>query len=140
MRPRTHKGAIRYSVSRTSFSLHTSTSPSLETLPPWEATATVTRQPFIVGSFRLTLAFGASGPACRTVFASAVTVTVVTGVFRLFTMVRAAAARDWARAAARRFGRDPAGVVTGGPTGARIGDVPAGGRGTVMGPGVGGRT
>lgn len=103
------QGPHPHSVRRTSVSLHTSTSPSLETLPPWEAAATVTRQPFILGSFKLTFALGASGPVCRTVFASAVTLTVVTGVFRLFRMVRAAAARGWVTAVARRFGCGPAG-------------------------------
>ena len=51
---------------------------------------------------------GASGPACRTVFASAVRVTVrvtvATAVFRLLMMVTAAAARGLVGAAAGRLG------------------------------------
>jgi hypothetical protein len=43
-----------------------------------------------------------SGFACLTVFASAVTITVVTGTVRLFTIVRTGAARDGARSAAVR--------------------------------------
>src|SRR4051794_12045970 len=81
------------SVRRTSFTLHTSMSPPSDTDPPSKVAATVTRQPFILGSFRVALAFGASGPAWLTGFASAVTVMVVAGIARPFTTVNAVTAR-----------------------------------------------
>src|SRR5215207_590090 len=48
-------------------------------------------QPFILGSLRTALARDASGCACFTVLASAFTVTLTAGTFRLLTIVRAVA-------------------------------------------------
>jgi hypothetical protein len=64
----------------------------------------VTRQPFILGSFRLTFALGASGFEWLTVFASAMTVRVMVGISRPFTIVTAVAARG--RLRRERVGSD----------------------------------
>src|SRR3954452_6244896 len=77
------------SVRRTSFTLHTSMAPPSDTDPPSKVAETVMRQPFILGSFRLTLALGASGFEWLTVLASAMTVMVVAGISRPFTTLNA---------------------------------------------------
>src|SRR4051794_7106491 len=76
-----------------SFTLHTSMSPPSDTDPSSKAAATATRQPFILGSLRVTLALGASGSAWLTALAPAMTVRVVAGISRPFTTVSAVAAR-----------------------------------------------
>src|SRR3954471_21372658 len=104
------------SVRRTSFTLNTSMSPPSDTDPPSKVAATVTRQPFILGSFRLTLALGASGFEWLTVLASAMTVMVMAGTSRPFTTVNAVAARGLGGFAATRGSGDG---VAGGVTGQR---------------------
>src|SRR3712207_3468566 len=86
------EGARHQSVRRTSFTLHTSMAPPSDTDPPSKVAATVTRQPFILGSFKVALALGAIGPAWLMTFASPVTVMLVAGVSLPFTIVSAAAA------------------------------------------------
>src|SRR3954447_21871551 len=81
------------SVRRTSFTLHTSMSLPSDTDPSSKAAATATRQPFILGSLRVTLALGASGSAWLTALAPAMRVMVVAGISRPFTTVSAVAAR-----------------------------------------------
>src|SRR5689334_22076330 len=80
------------SVSRTSFTLHTSMVRPSDTEPPSKAAATVTRHPFILGSLRVAFALGASGPAWLTAFASDSTVMDLAGSSDPFTTVTAVAA------------------------------------------------
>src|SRR4051812_35260636 len=72
-------------------------SPTSDASPPSKVAVTVTAQPFSLGSFRTALAWEASGSACRTVLASALTVTVAAATSRPLTTVRVAAGRGSAR-------------------------------------------
>src|SRR4051794_21594973 len=125
------EAARHQSVRRTSFTLHTSTAAPSDTDPSSKVAATVTRQPFILGSFRVALAFGASGPAWLTGFASAVTVMVVAGIARPFTTVTTVAARGLGGFAGTR---GSAAGVAGGALGAAA---VAGGPGGAISTGVG---
>src|SRR4051812_49758925 len=106
-------------------------SPPSDTDPPSKVAATVTRQPIILGSFRLTLALGASGFEWLTVLASAMTVMVMAGISRPFTNVNAVAARGLGGFAATRGSGDG---VAGGVKG---GAAAAGGKGGGGSAGVG---
>src|SRR3954453_12363073 len=97
-------------------------SPTSDASPPSKVATIVTTQPFSLGSFRTALAWEASGSACRTVFASALTVTVAAATSRPLTTVRVAAGRGSARVAS-------AGCVSFGLTG---------GSGAAAGGGAGG--
>src|SRR4051794_10461646 len=105
--------------------------PPSDTDPPSKVAATVTRQPFILGSFRLTLALGASGFEWLTVLASAMMVMVVAGISRPFTIVTAVAARGLGGFAATRGSGDGA---AGGASGAAA---VVGGTGGAVSTGVG---
>ena len=78
-------------------------SPTSDASPPSKVATIVTTQPFSLGSFRTALAWEASGSACRTVLASALTVTVAAATSRPLTTVRVAAAR----ARGKKLGRQP---------------------------------
>src|SRR5215210_4410507 len=110
-------GRHRQSVRRTSLTLHRSMSPTSEASPPSNVAVTVTTQPFSLGSFRTALACEASGAECRTVLASALTVTDVAATSRPLTIVRAAAGRR--SAGVTSAGRVGFGLIGG--TGAGVG-------------------
>src|SRR3954462_73533 len=80
------------SVRRTSFTLHTSMAPLSDTDPPSKEAATVTRQPFILGSFRIALALGEGRPVLLMTVASPVTLMLVVVVSLPFPTVSPAAA------------------------------------------------
>src|SRR3954463_15861130 len=61
--------------------------------PPSKVAATVTRQPFVLGTLTVAFARGASGPAWLIVFSSDVTVMLLAGVSDPFTIVTAAIGR-----------------------------------------------
>src|SRR3954471_5248655 len=110
--------------------------PPSDTDPPSKVAATVIRQPFILGSFRLTLASGASGFEWLTVLASAMTVMVVAGIARPFTTVNAVAARGLGGFAATRGWAAAGGTGGAGSTG--VGAVTMGDTiGAVVGGGAG---
>jgi hypothetical protein len=60
---------------------------------PGKLATTETRQAFTLGSFRVTLPFGASGPERVTTFAPTRTATAVAGTARPFTIVSVVAKR-----------------------------------------------
>jgi hypothetical protein len=83
---------------RACLALQTSNLPYLrEEYPPGKLATTETRQPVELGSFRVTLALGASGPERFTTFAPTRTARAVAGTARPFTMVSVAAGRDASR-------------------------------------------
>src|SRR5215212_11249475 len=85
-----------------------------DTDPPAKVASTVTRQPVILGSFKVAWAFGASGPAWLTIFAASVMAMVVAGTSVPFTTVSAVTARGLVGfIAARRSGEGDAAGVTG---------------------------
>src|SRR4051794_21826296 len=69
---------------------------------PGKLATTETRQPIELGSFRVTLAFGASGPERVTTFAPTRTATAVAGIARPFTIVSVVAERGVSRRPAER--------------------------------------
>jgi hypothetical protein len=81
---------------------------------PGKLATTETRQPFILGSLRVTLVFDASGPERTTAFAPTSTASAVAGTARPFTIISVAAERCFCgRAAEEPLG---AGAVdAGGP-------------------------
>src|SRR5215210_7805965 len=78
---------------------------------PGKLATTETRQPIELGSFRMTLAFGASGPERVTTFAPTRTATAVAGTARPFTIVSGVAERGVSR-------RPAGGPLRGGDVGA----------------------
>src|SRR4051812_19732132 len=109
--------------------------PLSDTDPPSKEAATVTRQPFILGSFRIALALGASGPAWLMTFASPVTVMLVAGGSLPFTIVSTAAAPgSGAFIAARGWGDGATSDVTGAAVGRKAKIV----NGSAMEAGAGG--
>src|SRR3954469_11149923 len=101
---------------------------------PGKLATTETRQAFTRGSFRVTLAFGASGPERDTTFAPTRTATAVAGTARPFTIVSVVAEWGVSRRPAERplRGGDPgAGEATGAADGG------AGGLSAVAGRGAG---
>src|SRR3982751_321489 len=101
---------------------------------PGKLATTETRQAFTRGSFRVTLAFGASAPERVTTFAPTRTATAVTGTARPFTIVSIVAERAASRLPAGRPLRG-ADVGAGEATGAADGG--AGGLSAVAGRGAG---
>ena len=87
--------------------------PPSDTDPPSKVAATVMRQPFILGSFRVALPLGARGPAWLTAFPPAVTVMVVAGMSRPFTTATAGAARGLDGFTVARRSGEGAGVTVG---------------------------
>ena len=72
---------------------------------PGKLATTETRQPFTLGSLRVTLLFDASGPERATAFAPTSTATAVAGTARPFTTTSVAAeCRSCGRAAEELFG------------------------------------
>src|SRR4051794_32928021 len=106
-------------------------SPTSDASPPSKVATIVTTQPFSLGSFRTALAWEASGSACRTVLASALTVTVAAATSRPLTTVRAAAGRGSARVTSA--GCVSFGLIGG--TGAAPGGAAAGGGSAATGGG-----
>ena len=101
---------------------------------PGKLATTETRQAFTRGSFRVTLAFGASAPERVTTFAPTRTATAVAGTARPFTIVSVVAERAASRLPAGRPLRG-ADVGAGEATGAADGG--AGGLSAVAGRGAG---
>ena len=101
---------------------------------PGKLATTETRQAFTRGSFRVTLAFGASGPERVTTFVPTRTATLVAGTARPFTIVSIVAERAASRLPAGRPLRG-ADVGAGEATGAADGS--AGGLSAVAGRGAG---
>src|SRR3954449_101437 len=84
--------------------LQTSTLRDLtEEYPKGKLATTETRHCFTAGSFRVTLAFGASDPERLTTFVPAKTTTAVVGKARPFTIVSAAPGRGCSRSRAEEF-------------------------------------
>src|SRR3954467_13450817 len=94
--------------------------------PPSNVAATVTRQPFVLGTLTVAFARGASGPAWLIVFSSDVTLLLLAGVSDPFTIVTAATGRGCGGVALR--------LATGGLFGA---SVTANGAPEELFPGVG---
>src|SRR3954468_8794409 len=90
--------ASRQRRTRACPALQTLTVPDLTAeYQPEKLASTETRQPFKLGSFRVTLAFGASGPERVSTFAPTRTATPVAGTARPFTIVRTLAERGVSR-------------------------------------------
>src|SRR3954454_15744196 len=99
---------------------------------PGKLATTETRQAFTRGSFRVTLAFGASAPERVTTFAPTRTATAVTGTARPFTIVSIVAERGVSRRPAEgplRGGDPGAGEATGAADGGAGGLSAGAGRG-----------
>jgi hypothetical protein len=108
---------------------------------PGKLATTETRQPFTLGSLRVTLLFDASGPERATAFAPTSTATAVAGTARPFTTTSVAAeCRSCGRAAEELFGAgavDAGGAEVAAPGGSGAGSAELGGDGFGAEGGVG---